>query len=128
MPESLKNVLLVMNEAGFLRPPHDPRWTPEHAPLWDATFERIQPFLPELKGKLTLQSSESLVAASLTSSCPHTAGDLFPPPKVVVPVPFEGAAPPIRSVAPPPSASAPPPPPPVAERDAQVVGVGLEQP
>lgn len=62
VPESLKNVLLVMNEAGFLRPPHDPRWTPEHAPLWDATFERIQPFLPELKGEFNLDSSEYTVA------------------------------------------------------------------
>lgn len=51
VPESLKNVILVMNEAGFLRPPHDPLRTPDHAPLWDATFERIQPFLPELKSE-----------------------------------------------------------------------------
>ncbi|KAK4046649.1 GDP/GTP exchange factor for ARF [Microbotryomycetes sp. JL201] len=62
VPESLKNVLLVMNEAGFLRPPHDPMRTAEHAALWNATFERIQPFLPDLQN------------------------ELFPPPKV--PVPF----------------------------------------
>lgn len=40
-----------MNEAGFLRPPWDPKRTAEHAPLWDATFDRIQPFLPELRGE-----------------------------------------------------------------------------
>ncbi|KAM0791993.1 hypothetical protein ACM66B_007105 [Microbotryomycetes sp. NB124-2] len=66
VPESLKNVLLVMNEAGFLRPPYDPMRTPEHAALWNATFERIQPFLPDLQN------------------------ELFPPPKV--PVPFSSSA------------------------------------
>ncbi|KAK4052248.1 GDP/GTP exchange factor for ARF [Microbotryomycetes sp. JL221] len=69
VPESLKNVLLVMNEAGFLRPPHDPQRTAEHAALWNATFDRIQPFLPDLE---------------------H---ELFPPPKV--PVPFSSSAPPL---------------------------------
>ncbi|KAK4697919.1 golgi-specific brefeldin A-resistance guanine nucleotide exchange factor 1, partial [Phenoliferia sp. Uapishka_3] len=51
VPESLKNVLLVMNASGFLLPPHNDR-TPEQALLWDATFERIQPFLPNLRGEL----------------------------------------------------------------------------
>ncbi|SCV67937.1 BQ2448_58 [Microbotryum intermedium] len=89
VPESLKNVLLVMNEAGSLRPPHDPKRTPEHAPLWDATFERIEPFLPGLKN------------------------ELFPPPKA--PVPFSnhmtggvsGSSTSIGSITPSPSAAPP---------------------
>ncbi|GAA5913201.1 Arf family guanine nucleotide exchange factor GEA2 [Sporobolomyces salmoneus] len=62
VPELLKNVLLVMNASGFLLPPHDESRTPEQAELWNATFERIQPFLPDLQR------------------------ELFPPPRV--PVPF----------------------------------------
>lgn len=62
VPESLKNVLLVMNASGFLLPPHQSR-TEEQAVLWDATFERIQPFLPNLRE------------------------ELFPSPKAIVPAP-----------------------------------------
>ncbi|GAA5978631.1 hypothetical protein JCM5350_002459 [Sporobolomyces pararoseus] len=62
VPELLKNVLLVMNASGFLLPPHDESRTEEQASLWNATFERIQPFLPDLQR------------------------ELFPPPRV--PVPF----------------------------------------
>ncbi|GAA5882904.1 hypothetical protein JCM1840_000744 [Sporobolomyces johnsonii] len=65
VPELLKNVLLVMNASGFLLPPYDDHRTEQHARLWDATFDRIQPFLPELQR------------------------ELFPPPPV--PVPFSAA-------------------------------------
>lgn len=50
VPELLKNVLLVMNASGFLLPPSSPR-NEDQARLWTATFERIQPFLPELQRK-----------------------------------------------------------------------------
>lgn len=92
VPESLKNVLLVMNEAGFLRPPHDPRRTPEHAALWDATFDRIQPFLPELQGERVRDpvvpgwgNGRLTVARGMF----RLVAELFPPPKV--PVPFSSA-------------------------------------
>jgi len=49
VPELLKNVLLVMNASNFLVPPSAEGRTPEQARLWDATFERIHPFLPELQ-------------------------------------------------------------------------------
>ncbi|GAA5857907.1 hypothetical protein JCM5353_003755, partial [Sporobolomyces roseus] len=62
VPELLKNVLLVMNASGFLLPPHDEQRTEEQAALWNATFERIHPFLPDLQV------------------------ELFPPPRI--PVPF----------------------------------------
>ncbi|GAA5972950.1 hypothetical protein JCM8115_005875 [Rhodotorula mucilaginosa] len=65
VPELLKNVLLVMNASGFLLPPSSPR-NEDQARLWTATFERIQPFLPELQR------------------------ELFPPPPV--PVPFTSAS------------------------------------
>ncbi|GAA5949414.1 hypothetical protein JCM21900_004055 [Sporobolomyces salmonicolor] len=65
VPELLKNVLLVMNASGFLLPPYDDQRTEQQARLWDATFDRIHPFLPELQR------------------------ELFPPPPV--PVPFSAA-------------------------------------
>jgi len=69
VPESLKNVLLVMNASGFLVPPFVEHRTADQALLWDQTFQRIAPFLPELER------------------------ELFPRPRQVVPVPFEGVQP-----------------------------------
>ena len=51
VPESLKNVLLVMHASNFLVPPHQPR-TEEQARLWDATFDRLDIFLPSLRQDL----------------------------------------------------------------------------
>lgn len=51
MPESLKNVLLVMHASGFLVPPHQSR-SEEQAALWDATFDRLDIFLPQLRQDL----------------------------------------------------------------------------
>lgn len=65
VPESLKNVLLVMHASGFLVPPHNGARTAEQEALWRATFDRITPFLPDIER------------------------ELFPPPKV--PVPFAEA-------------------------------------
>ncbi|CDO70750.1 hypothetical protein BN946_scf184798.g65 [Trametes cinnabarina] len=48
VPESLKNVLLVMNAAGLLVPPTTPEDTRDErqVSLWAATHERIERFLP----------------------------------------------------------------------------------
>ncbi|KAH9931014.1 Sec7-domain-containing protein [Fomitopsis serialis] len=47
IPESLKNVVLVMNATGLLVQPMIPDTRDERQKqLWDATFERIQRFLP----------------------------------------------------------------------------------
>ena len=47
IPESLKNVVLVMNATGLLVQPMHPDTRDERQKqLWDATFERIQRFLP----------------------------------------------------------------------------------
>jgi len=60
VPELLKNVLLVMNASGFLLPPHDEQRTEEQAALWNATFERIHPFLPDLQGESRFLSRFSI--------------------------------------------------------------------
>lgn len=49
VPELLKNVLLVMNASGFLLPPYVEGRTEAQARLFDLTFNRIEPFLPELQ-------------------------------------------------------------------------------
>ncbi|KAG6909836.1 hypothetical protein DXG01_015109 [Tephrocybe rancida] len=47
IPESLKNVLLVMNAAGILVPPSEPDTRDERQrTLWTATQERMERFLP----------------------------------------------------------------------------------
>lgn len=51
VPEQLKNVLLVMQAQGVLVPPHLPR-TEDQAKLWDATWARIDTFLPSLQLEL----------------------------------------------------------------------------
>lgn len=48
VPESLKNVLLVMHASGFLVPPHQAR-NEDQSALWDATFDRLDIFLPTLR-------------------------------------------------------------------------------
>lgn len=70
-----------MNASGFLLPPFAER-TREQALLWDATFERIQPFLPELRGEPLCILYSSIVGRPLMLS----TGELFPAPQV--PVPF----------------------------------------
>lgn len=54
-----------MNASGFLVPPFVAPRSADQAALWDQTFQRISPFLPELER------------------------ELFPRPRTVVPVPFE---------------------------------------
>ena len=44
----LKNVLLVMQAHGVLAPPHVQR-TEDQVKLWDATWTRIDSFLPSLQ-------------------------------------------------------------------------------
>ncbi|KAI0928873.1 hypothetical protein AcV5_006301 [Taiwanofungus camphoratus] len=47
VPESLKNIILVMNATGLLVPPGEPDVRNEHQKdLWAATHERIERFLP----------------------------------------------------------------------------------
>lgn len=45
VPESLKNILLVMADGGFIQPPSDGSPPTE---LWDETYKRVDRFLPHL--------------------------------------------------------------------------------
>jgi len=48
VPESLKNVVLVMNASNILVPPSSPEdtRTPSQASLWQSTHEKMDSFLP----------------------------------------------------------------------------------
>jgi golgi-specific brefeldin A-resistance guanine nucleotide exchange factor 1 len=45
VPESLKNILLVMSSGGYLVPPEQ---KPEQEKLWVETWKRLGRFLPDL--------------------------------------------------------------------------------
>ncbi|CAG8979878.1 hypothetical protein HYALB_00002651 [Hymenoscyphus albidus] len=53
VPESLKNILLVMSNSGYLVPPSQ---DPMQEKLWVETWKRIDRFLPDLKKDLDLES------------------------------------------------------------------------
>ncbi|KER00235.1 hypothetical protein AUEXF2481DRAFT_45433 [Aureobasidium subglaciale EXF-2481] len=53
VPESLKNVLLVMSSSGYLKPPSDDdEQSEQQKQLWKDTSDRLQSFLPELMPEL----------------------------------------------------------------------------
>lgn len=49
VPESLKNILLVMADGGFIKPPVNGQPRTE---LWDETCKRVDRFLPNLIGEI----------------------------------------------------------------------------
>jgi golgi-specific brefeldin A-resistance guanine nucleotide exchange factor 1 len=51
VPESLKNILLVMSSSGYLVPPSQ---DPTHEKLWVETWKRLNRFLPDLRKELDL--------------------------------------------------------------------------
>lgn len=53
VPESLKNILLVMASGGYLVPPqNDGERTEQQGQIWSATWERLENFLPGLMPEL----------------------------------------------------------------------------
>jgi len=53
IPETLKNVILVMNAAGLLVPPSEPDLrTEKQQRLWATTEERLERFLPKFLGSV----------------------------------------------------------------------------
>ena len=52
MPESLKNILLVMSSSGYLVPPSE---DPSQEKLWAETWKRLDRFLPDLRKELDLE-------------------------------------------------------------------------
>ena len=57
VPESLKNILLVMADGGFIQPPSD--GSPPNE-LWDETYKRVDRFLPDLIAEIFPQVNASL--------------------------------------------------------------------
>ena len=55
VPESLKNILLVMANGGLLVPPSE---NPEHAELWNETWKKLEKFLPGMFAELFPQTQE----------------------------------------------------------------------
>ncbi len=49
IPESLKNILLVMADGGFIKPPSDGAPPTE---LWEETCKRVDRFLPDLVAEI----------------------------------------------------------------------------
>ncbi|KAH0584078.1 hypothetical protein H2248_009651 [Termitomyces sp. 'cryptogamus'] len=64
IPESLKNVLLVMNAAGILVPPSEPDARDERQrTLWTATQERMERFLPGFLIEIIPRPATGVVAS-----------------------------------------------------------------
>jgi brefeldin A-resistance guanine nucleotide exchange factor 1 len=51
VPESLKNILLVMSSSGYLV---SPSTDPSQEKLWTETWKRLDRFLPDLRKELEL--------------------------------------------------------------------------
>ncbi|KUJ06887.1 uncharacterized protein LY89DRAFT_702760 [Mollisia scopiformis] len=61
VPESLKNIILVMSSSGYLVPPSE---DPSQEKLWTETWKRIDRFLPDLRKELDLDPKEPPPAAT----------------------------------------------------------------
>lgn len=72
MPESLKNILLVMHNGGVLVPPQQ---NPAKAHFWKETWLRIDRFMPGMKQEIFPPADASSAAAA--------GGDAGPVPNAV---------------------------------------------
>lgn len=57
VPESLKNILLVMSTSGYLVPKSE---DPNQEKLWFETWKRLDRFLPDLRKQLNLDIEEEV--------------------------------------------------------------------
>jgi golgi-specific brefeldin A-resistance guanine nucleotide exchange factor 1 len=65
IPETLKNVILVMNAAGLLVPPSEPDLrTEKQQRLWATTEERLERFLPRFLGSVLGAEPKTRVSSS----------------------------------------------------------------
>ncbi|KAG9234636.1 hypothetical protein BJ875DRAFT_461136 [Amylocarpus encephaloides] len=69
VPESLKNILLVMSSSGYLVPPSQ---DPAHEKLWVETWKRIDRFLPDLRKELDLEGPKEVEEPLASHSAPPT--------------------------------------------------------
>ncbi|XP_073690303.1 Golgi-specific brefeldin A-resistance guanine nucleotide exchange factor 1 isoform X1 [Garra rufa] len=93
IPESLKNMLLVMDTAGIF---HSADSRTGYSDLWEITWERIDCFLPRLKEELFKQ-------AVIPEPVCNVPVEPVPPPAVITP-----ASPPVPAPSPVPAAPAEP--------------------
>lgn len=84
VPESLKNIVLVMASGGYLVPPASPTGekqdqTPRQQKLWSETWIRLNRFLPDLMPELFPSPPPGTAAAAAAAAAPApattTAGD-----------------------------------------------------
>ena len=73
VPESLKNIILVMSNGGYLEPPTT---NPEKSQLWSETWKRVERFLPNLKSEIFPETENENPQIS-----PPPAKDATPPPE-----------------------------------------------
>jgi brefeldin A-resistance guanine nucleotide exchange factor 1 len=64
VPESLKNILLVMSSSGFLVAPSV---DPSQEKLWVETWKRLDRFLPDLRKELDLEGQKEIVEEKKSS-------------------------------------------------------------
>jgi len=58
VPESLKNILLVMSTSGYLVPQSEDA---SQGKLWIETWKRLDRFLPDLRKQLDLDANEPVM-------------------------------------------------------------------
>lgn len=71
MPESLKNILLVMADGGYLVPPNEKTGNNK---LWDETWRRLDRFLPNLFAEVFPEHAQQS-HASVTPQQDQTAAE-----------------------------------------------------
>ncbi|KAK7901666.1 hypothetical protein WMY93_018435 [Mugilogobius chulae] len=105
IPESLKNMLLVMDTAGIF---HSSDSGSGYSDLWSITWERIVCFLPHLKEELFKQTviTEPVSSAPVPVDPPPPAAAVRPP-SPQTPPPPAAAHPPSPPVTPPPPSQSP---------------------
>ncbi|XP_061601768.1 Golgi-specific brefeldin A-resistance guanine nucleotide exchange factor 1 isoform X2 [Cololabis saira] len=101
IPESLKNMLLVMDTAGIF---HSADSRTGYSDLWEITWERIVCFLPHLREELFKQTV-------MPDPVPSPPAELQPPPAALRPPSPQASPPPQQSSPPPGPVPAPVPPP-----------------
>lgn len=73
VPESLKNILLVMGGAGYLSPPTENAENAENEKMWTETKKRLDRFLPDLFSDVFPEKDEMKQAKEVKSD--HTLGE-----------------------------------------------------
>lgn len=76
VPESLKNILLVMSSSGFLVPP---KQDPSKEKLWTETWKRLDRFLPDLRKELAMEDVPDTPTESAAEESQDAAADPVAP-------------------------------------------------